>query len=130
MCAIDDASSIYGKSRVCVGIDHAVGPYQFSNRLPIALACGIPLVHSALIGSDEILPGMQPWQFFPTPQNSIAVIDRILATDSAALNEMSRTESALAATLSCERVMEYMLRCAQRIKQGEDPERSAKSVAR
>lgn len=122
-CAIDEVGAIYARSHVCVGIDHTMGPFHFSNRLPIALACGIPLVHSDFGGSAEILPDMRPWQFFNDVQGALAAIDRVLAMDPAEVSELSLRGRRLAESLSCDRVIGYMLDCADSIRNGGDPRR-------
>lgn len=120
-CAIDDVSGIYARSRVCVGIDHTMGPFHFSNRLPIALACGIPLVHSAFEGSGEILPDVGTWQFFNDTRGAVAAIDRLLTMDPAELSCLSLRGRRLAEALSCDRVIGYILECAKSIRDGENP---------
>ena len=117
----DDVGEAYGRARVCVGIDHAVGPYQFSNRLPIALATGIPLAHSAFTGSSEVLAGVASWQFFEDLRGAVSVIDRMLQMDGRSLDELSASQRAVAATLSCDRVMAYMLTSARALLDGGDP---------
>lgn len=120
-CGLDDVSGIYAESKVCVGIDHLVSPGQFSNRLPVALACGIPLAHSAFEWSPRVLRGLTDQHFFATPAQAVGVVDGLLALDEEALDVLSRLERRVAESLSCDKIMEYMLLTAGAMAAGADP---------
>jgi hypothetical protein len=120
---IDEVSEAYSRARVCVGIDHSVGPFQFSDRLPIALATGIPLVHSDFAGSAEVLPGLDSRQLFRDPDGAVMAIDRILEMDEPAVTALSAAQHGVAETVSCDRVMGYMLLAAAALRNGADPRR-------
>jgi hypothetical protein len=122
---LDDVPSVYADARVCVGIDHSVGAFQFSNRLPIALAIGIPLVHSSFHGAPEVLSGLGANQFFRDAEGAIKAIDLLSETGSEQLDRLSETQRAVAGTMSCDSVMAYMARSALAIAQGGDPRRVA-----
>ncbi len=115
-CGFDEVNRIYGESRVCVGIDHTVGPYQFSNRLPIALATGIPLVYSAFIGCDTIFERLAPSPFYASRHEAVRLVDRMLEMDEDSLSRLSAVEREVAMSFSCDRVMAFMLRSAMSLR--------------
>lgn len=122
-CALDEVPTVYRAARVAVGIDHSVGAYQFSNRLPIALACGIPLVHSWFEGVSQILPGIALDQFFTDGRSAIDAIDALLEVDLGELVDISTRERALAVgSFSCDVVVRYILQVTAQIRDGKDPD--------
>jgi hypothetical protein len=119
-CPFDEVGSVYGESSVCVGSDHTMGTYQFSNRLPIALASGIPLVHSRMTGWDEVLRDLNSWQLFQTDEAAVVAIDRILDLDQSASGELSALQRRVAERFSCDVVVEHMLEVGRAVLEGVD----------
>lgn len=122
-CSLDEVSSVYRAARVAIGIDHSVGAYQFSNRLPIALACGIPLAHSWFEGVSQILPGFATSQFFSRNRSAMDLIDALLETDPRELADISvRGRHLAVCAFGCDVVLRHMLEVAFQIRQGNDPD--------
>ncbi len=119
-CRLDDVSQLYAASKVCVSIDHVVAPYQFSNRLPIALSSGIPVVHRVFPGSQEVLPGFPTAQYFVSVKEAIRNIDRLLEMDAQELDALSHAQQTIAETLSCDRVLRYMLQSAKAVREPDE----------
>jgi hypothetical protein len=120
-CSFDDVGRIYAESRVCLGIDHVMGAFQFSNRLPIALANGIPLAHADFTGARELFQDLTPEQFFDRPEQAGRVVDRLLAMEPDAAEALSARERAAALRLSCECVLDHMLDVCKCLLAGGDP---------
>ncbi|MDO8879945.1 MAG: hypothetical protein Q7W44_03960 [Coriobacteriia bacterium] len=109
-CSFSDVPEIYARSRVAVGIDHVSGAFYFSNRLPIALASGVPLAQKSFIGRKEILPGMSCSQFFDKVGSADRAIDWLLERSEHELRELSDRERELAvSSLGCDAIIGYLL---------------------
>ncbi|MCK8114077.1 glycosyltransferase family protein [Anaerosoma tenue] len=121
-CSLDEIPLLYRQSRVAVGIDHSVGPYQFSNRLPIALSSGIPLAHNSFEGAREILAGLSPRQFFTDTRQALSVVERLVDAPSSELGTISSRQRKLAVrAFACDKVLGFMLETASGIRDGNDP---------
>lgn len=118
---LEAVGEAYAASCVAVGMDHVVGPYQFSNRLPTALACGVPLAYALPQSRVDALASMDSSQLFVDEDGAVAVIDRLLATDASALNVLSAHQRRLSLSFACDRVMAYMLEVAAALRSGRDP---------
>jgi len=109
-CSFSEVPEIYARSRVAVGIDHVSGAYYFSNRLPIALAAGVPLAQKSFIGRKEILAGMDSSQFFDRVVSADGAIDWLLERSDHELRELSDHERQLAVlSLGCDVILRYLL---------------------
>ena len=124
---IDEVPQAYAKARVSIGIDHTVGPYQFSNRLPIALAVGAPLAYSTFAGSSSVLPGLPVGNSFRDPGEAVRVVRRLISSDATTLSRLAAVERALGESFACDAVLGYMLSCAGAILTGADPGRVVNS---
>lgn len=49
-----EQSDIYHKSRLAIGVNNLHAKYFFSNRLPIAMSSGVPIVHNYELGMEEV----------------------------------------------------------------------------
>jgi len=50
----DEQQRLNAGSRIAAGIECLFSPWYFSNRLPIALACGVPLIYRRNPGFDQV----------------------------------------------------------------------------
>jgi len=121
-CSFDEIPAVYSRSRVAVGIDHLVGSYQFSNRLPIALSSGIPLAHSSFDGVEQILPGLSPMQFYEDASSALSAIDSLIELSSAEVKALSDREHHLAETsFRCDRILRFMLQVGLSVREKGGP---------
>jgi Glycosyl transferases group 1 len=88
-CAFDEQARVYQRATVAVGVNNSTYPLVFSNRVPIAMACGIPLVYSANPRFAEVFPDQVRATFFSTADEALALIDGLLETPPSSLGEMS-----------------------------------------
>ncbi|MDZ4180168.1 MAG: glycosyltransferase [Coriobacteriia bacterium] len=88
--AFDEQSAVYRKSRVTVGVNNSTYPYVFSNRLPITMATGVPLLYRRNPGFDVVFPEDLQDSFFSSPGDLYDGVDRILAEDAGTLEARSR----------------------------------------
>lgn len=112
---------VYAQAATCVGFDHQVGPYQFSNRLPIAFSCGVPVVQARFVGAGEIVPLIDDHQFFDDPAGVVEAVQRIIGMTPRALDGVSWAERRTAESMSVDTVLEYILRVASCPVRGQDP---------
>jgi len=90
--AFNEQTNVYRASRLTVGVDHLADPLFFSNRLPIAMATGIPVLNRRNPGYDEIFPEALQDCFFPSVSDVFTKIDDLLTADVDELAERSRRE--------------------------------------
>lgn len=70
---------VYKRSRVVLGTNNLHARYYFSDRLPIAMAAGRPLVHGCEEGMDLVFPSdVSPW-WFRTPDQAWSLVSKILS---------------------------------------------------
>lgn len=79
--AFDEQSAVYRKSRVTVGVNNSTYPYVFSNRLPITMATGIPVLYRRNPGYEEVFPAEFQECFFRTPSELYEEVERAFAAD-------------------------------------------------
>lgn len=120
-CRFEDIPRIYSESQVCIGIDHVVGRYQFSNRLPIAFAIGVPMLRTQTSGVAEVFPELAIGAW-PTGWRGVAdSVERLLGMSPKQLAALSVTERHCAERVSCDAVLGYMLTIARSILADESP---------
>lgn len=74
--------NLYHSSRVALGVNNWLGPrYYFSNRLPIALSSGVPVVHNYESGYEEIFKPEEDFIFFKTTSEAWNMTKRLLEKD-------------------------------------------------
>jgi hypothetical protein len=88
--AFDEQTDVYRKARLTVGVNNSTYPYVFSNRLPITLAVGVPVLYRRNPGYDILFPKTLQDFFFAEPAELHGKIDALLAEDDAALEVRSR----------------------------------------
>ncbi|MRR39017.1 glycosyltransferase family 1 protein [bacterium] len=89
-CSFDDQSRIYRSAIITVGIENLLLPWYFSDRLPIALASGIPVVYQRSIGFDDIFPPQMAGSWFSDERRMFALVDKLLDGDTSFLKTVSR----------------------------------------
>jgi hypothetical protein len=88
-CEFDDQSRIYAQSRVAVGVDNLQAPLFFSNRLPIALACGIPVVNGYVVGHEMVFHDTLGDIFALGQGDFLRIIDNLLCRDPGEMEQTS-----------------------------------------
>jgi len=86
----DEQQRVYESSLMSVGVNNSTYPYVFSNRLPIALACGVPLLYHRNPGFDEIFPSELGDLFFDDERSVFARIDALISAGPQHLAAISR----------------------------------------
>lgn len=102
--------AIYAGSDLTVGIDNFSHEAFFSNRLPIALASGVPIVYRRSPGYELVFPKELDDIFFDTWDEMFAAIDRILSMGRAELSAISaRNRDFFERSLSRRVVLRFIL---------------------
>jgi hypothetical protein len=84
----DQQEKAYHRSRIAVGINNLHARYYFSNRLPIAMSSGIPIVHNYEPGLEEIFSAECGAFFFEEISEAWGVIQRLLGKEQTELDEI------------------------------------------
>lgn len=85
----DQQSRVYASSLLSVGMDNLLDRWFFSNRLPVALASGIPLLYQRNPGFSEVFPADLNDLFFDEPRSVFGAIDELVSSDRRRLDESS-----------------------------------------
>jgi hypothetical protein len=88
-CRFDEQAAVYERATVAVGVNNSTYPLVFSNRLPIAMACGIPLVYSSNPRFSEVFPDAVRTTFFSGAREALRLIDESLDAEPSTLEEQS-----------------------------------------
>jgi hypothetical protein len=88
-CEFDEQARVYSRASVTIGVNNSTYPLVFSNRLPIAMACGIPVVYSSNARFAEVFPANVRATFFTSVAEALTTIDGLLGSEATALQEMS-----------------------------------------
>ena len=80
-CRFDEQSDLYRRSTATVGVNNSTYPYVFSNRLPIALASGIPLAYSRNPGFSEVFGPELDELFFGDAGEAVRRLDALVDGD-------------------------------------------------
>ena len=91
-CEFNDQVAVYRRAVVAVGADNSTLPLAFSNRLPIALAVGIPLLYNDVSSSDDVFPTEMQNIFYHDEAHLFQRIDALLDSDSSDLHRLSLEE--------------------------------------
>lgn len=125
-CSFDEQVAVYRSSLMTVGVNNSTYPYVFSNRLPVSLACGIPMLYRANPGFGEVFSAELQDRFFADETELLAGIDRLLSADAATLERMSLANRHFFETnLSRNAVSRFVVSSAAPSLQGDDAERPA-----
>jgi hypothetical protein len=109
-CGFDDQQSVNASARVAVGVNNSSYPYVFSNRLPIALACGVPLIYSINPGFDKVFGNHLGHRLFEGTVNALAQAEMLLTSDPEALQqESAANRSFFEGNLTTDVVAEYVI---------------------
>ena len=93
-CTFDEQADIYAQAAIAVGVNNSTYPLVFSNRVPIAMACGIPLVYSMNPRFADVFPDTVLATFFSSPEEALARIDALLESEASALEGLSSANRA------------------------------------
>ncbi len=88
-CAFDEQSAIYRSAVLTVGVNNSTYPYVFSNRLPIALASGIPILYNRNPGFDAVFPEWMNGTFFDEDRQLFGRVDALLDASGDELDAVS-----------------------------------------
>lgn len=81
----------YHQSRVVVAVNNLPTDYVFSNRLPIVLSSGVPLVHNYENGFEDIFQNSLNPIFFKTTEEAWKKISNLLEKEQSKLNQISES---------------------------------------
>jgi hypothetical protein len=114
-CGFDEQQDVYTRSAATIGVNNSTWPLVFSNRLPIALATGIPLAYGANPHVERVFGDEMGDVFFHDEHEAIARIDWLLSRDSGELREISERnrqffERNLTTVAVCRHVVELAAR--------------------
>jgi hypothetical protein len=84
-CRFDDQGLVYALAKVAIGVDNTRYAWAFSDRLPIAMACGIPLVYNGNPGFRDVFGAEFADTFFEGIGDAITHVDRLLLQDNSSL---------------------------------------------
>lgn len=73
-------------SRITIGVNNYNSKYYFSDRLPIAMISGTPIIHSYEPGYEEVFVGCEELRFFKTAQEALDLALILLSEDQAKLD--------------------------------------------
>ena len=102
---------IYSKSRVAISVNNYKGKYYFSDRLPIAMLSGIPIVHNYEEGFNELFNDCKDIRFFKSIEGAIEHCEELLAKNDDELSEIGKNLYNYAnRKLSIEFVFQYIIK--------------------
>lgn len=93
-CGIDAQRELYARSVVTIGVNNSTYPLVFSNRLPIALASGIPVAYNRNPGFEHVFGNGLDDVFFTDDDDAVRRLDWLLTRSSdelTAASERNRT---------------------------------------
>lgn len=91
-----EQTSVYARGRIVLANAHLHAPYTFSNRLPIAMSSGVPVVHSVIEGSPLLFGTDPPLRFFAGEDEALAAVRDLLARPQEELDALGEAARALA----------------------------------
>jgi hypothetical protein len=86
----------YARGRVVLANVNLSGPYGFSNRLPIAMSSGVPVVHSMIEGADKVFGDEPPLRFFVDEVDALGQVRDLLSRPQLELDALGRSARLLA----------------------------------
>ena len=103
--------NLYHSSRMALGVNNWLGPrYYFSNRLPIALSSGVPVVHNYESGYEEIFKPIEDFFFFKTTAEAWNMTKQLLGKDQNELDKIGLKAHMFAMNrLTATNMMRYMI---------------------
>lgn len=100
----------YHKGRLALGVNNLHGMYSFSNRLPIAMSAGVPVIYNYEPGFEQIFPPGCGCFFYRDTDECVALVTTLLRKDQAELDEIGAAAHAFAMSkLSMVKVFEYFI---------------------
>lgn len=79
---------IYHSCRVALGANNLHAKYFFSNRLPIAMSSGVPVVHNYESGYEEIFKPIENYYFYETTSEAWRITKSLLDKGQSELDEI------------------------------------------
>jgi len=115
-----EQSYIYHSSRIALGVNNLHAKYYFSDRLPIALSSGVPIVHNYETGYEKIFKPIEKYNFFKTTSEAWCITKNILDKDQSELNEIGlRTHRFALDRLTMKKNIKYMIDVLRSYKLGQ-----------
>ncbi len=116
-----EQGAIYHSGRVAIGVNNLHAKYFFSNRLPIAMSCGVPVVHNYELGMDEIFPIGITKHFFRDTKGAWDNIRNLLDKDQSELDSIGLMMQEFALQfLTIRKIMKYMISVLRDYKSARD----------
>ena len=105
-----DQHKIYSRSRITIAINNLSGKYYFSDRLPIAMLSGIPIIHKFEDGFNELFDDFKEIRFFKSFEEAFQICQELLQKSDSELNEIGEKLYNYALNkFSVEFVFQYMI---------------------
>jgi len=86
----DNQIDIYHQSKITVGVNNLHAKYYFSNRLPIAMSCGIPVIYGYELGFEDLFPPEQGIFTFKTLDECWKIVSFLLEQELPILNKIGK----------------------------------------
>lgn len=103
-------SEVYGRALVALGNNNLFAPYCFSNRLPIAMQSGRPLVYNTDEGYEEVFGADPGVHWFGSVDDALRLTDALLADPEAALADAEKARRLAEDRFTTYHSLGYMIR--------------------
>lgn len=115
----EEQTRAYARGRVVLANANLNAPYSFSNRLPIAMSSGVPVVHSALRGSELLFGERPPLRFFRDEDHALATAKELLSLSQRELDAIGEIARGLALSrFSMRFALRYMVQALESVRSG------------
>ncbi len=106
----DRQSEAYHRARLAIGVNNLHASYYFSNRLPIAMASGIPVLYNKEQGMERLFEGCPGIRFFRSTEEAWDHVSALLGADQSELDALGREASTFSlGRFRTDRVLGYMI---------------------
>jgi hypothetical protein len=100
---------VYSSARVVLGTNNCFAKYYFSDRLPIAMSCGRPVLHYRDEGFGEVFGDDSGVFWFKNAEEAWAAFEQASADDASTASRALAGRHLAERLLTTERALEYML---------------------
>lgn len=108
----DDQPKVYHESRLALGTNTLHSPFYFSNRLPIALSCGIPVVYNYESGAERLFSADSGCYFFKSVSEAWEIAESLLGKSQKELDAIGQRGLVYATRhFEVTKILGHMIRC-------------------
>jgi hypothetical protein len=104
-----EQAQAYSAARVVLGTNNCYARFYFSDRLPIAMSCGRPVVYYRDEGYEEIFGADSGVYWFKTPEQAWSMYESVVANPQAAQARASAGRRLAESLLTMSRAVDYIL---------------------